>query len=141
MPTVEESIEVDVPVSAAYEAWTRFEELPEFMESVDEVEDLGEGKLRWTVTVAGFTREFDAEIVEQRPDRKLVWKATGGAEHTGRVSFRPLSDDSTLVTVVMESDDENALAKAGNVLGLLERRVRGDLDRFKTTVERSSSNS
>ena len=66
--TVEESIDVDVPVRTAYDQWTQFEEFPRFMDGVESVVQLDDTHLRWEAEIAGATRIWDAEISEQTPD-------------------------------------------------------------------------
>jgi len=135
MATIEESIEVRVPVRTAYDQWTQFEEFPSFMEGVEEVRQLDDTHLRWRASVGGDTEEWDAEITEQQPDQRVAWRATKGKENAGLVTFQPLSADSTRVTVRMEWEDEGLLEKAGSALGFDSRRVQGDLDRFKELIE------
>ena len=53
MPTIEQSIEVNVPVRTAYNQWTQFEEFPEFMEGVEYVHQIDDTHLRWKAEVAG----------------------------------------------------------------------------------------
>ena len=70
MSQVMETIEVDVPVTVAYNQWTQFEEFPEFMDGVEEVRQLDETHLHWVASIAGVRREWDAEIVEQANSRR-----------------------------------------------------------------------
>ena len=97
MSKVQESIELDVPVRMAYDQWTQFEEFPRFMEHVDEVRQLDDTHLHWTVTVVGETEEFDAEVTEQIPETRIAWRSTSGASERRRgglpsASGRPLAD-------------------------------------------------
>ena len=135
MPTIEESIDVEVPVRTAYDQWTQFEEFPSFMEGVEEVRQLDDTHMRWRASIGGDTEEWDAEITEQQPDRRVAWRATGGKRNAGLVSFEPLGSDSTRVRVRMEWEDEGLLEEAGSALGFDSRRVQGDLDRFKELIE------
>ncbi|MGH3133464.1 MAG: SRPBCC family protein [Gaiellaceae bacterium] len=135
MPTIEESIDVEVPVRTAYNQWTQFEQFPEFMEGVDEVRQKDDTHLHWRASVAGKTEEWDATITEQRPDERVAWKADNGKQNAGVVTFHRLADDRTRVTVQMDWQDEGMLEKAGSALGFDSRRVRGDLDRFKELIE------
>ena len=61
--TIKESIDVDVPVSTAYNQWTQFEEFPKLMEGVESVEQIDDTHLRWVAEVGGERRERKAEIV------------------------------------------------------------------------------
>src|SRR5215212_1324834 len=83
-----DEVTVDVPVNLAYNQWTQFEEFPEFMDGVVSVEQVTDSRLHWVAEVAGVRREWDAEILEQRPDRKVAWAATEGATNAGAVYFQ-----------------------------------------------------
>ena len=136
MASVIEAVEVDVPVRAAYNQWTQFEEFPQFMEGVKEVRQLDETHLHWTVEVAGRTKEWDAEITEQRPDERVAWKSDAGADNAGVVTFHKLDEGRSRVTVQIEAEPDGPVEAAGDALGLLERRVKADLQRFKEFIER-----
>ncbi len=135
MSQVEESIEVEVPVSTAYNQWTQFEEFPKFMDTVDEIRQLDDTRLHWVVSAGGRREEFDAVITEQIPDTRIAWKSTDGPKHAGVVDFHKLSDDKTQVMVIMDTEAEGMVEKAADAVGLVKRQVRGDLERFKTMIE------
>ena len=137
MSAIRESIVVDVPVRVAYGQWTRFEEFPRFMEGVKEVRQIDDKNLHWEAEVAGRHAEWDAEIVEQVPDSRIAWRSTRGIQNAGDVTFEPVGDRSTRVAVEITRDDEGLAEKAGDALGMAERRVRRDLERFKDVVESS----
>jgi uncharacterized membrane protein len=135
MSQVEESIRVGVPVTTAYNQWTQFEEFPSFMEGVEEVRQIDDTHLHWKVSLAGRTEEFDAVITEQIPDTRIAWKSTDGPRHAGAVDFHRIDESTTQVMVVMDSDEEGAAQKAAGAVGLVGRRVSGDLERFKELIE------
>ncbi|QKG18872.1 SRPBCC family protein [Actinomadura verrucosospora] len=135
MSTITESVNVTVPIRVAYDQWTQFEEFPRFMEGVEEVRQVDDTTLRWTVRVAGVTRRFAARITEQLPDERVAWTSTEGPAHAGVVTFHRLDDDTTRVTAQMEFDPEGLVEKAGDRAGTLHRRVKDDLRRFKTFIE------
>ena len=135
MATVIEAVEVDVPVRTAYNQWTQFEEFPQFMEGVEEVRQLDETHLQWSAQVAGRTKEWRAEITEQRPDERVAWRNTTGATNAGVVTFHRLSDDTSRIMVQLEVEPETLTEKAGDALGFAKRRVKGDLERFKQMIE------
>ncbi|UUY01768.1 SRPBCC family protein [Svornostia abyssi] len=135
MSTIEESIDVAVPVRTAYDQWTQFEEFPRFMEGVEEVRQLDATHTHWRTSVAGRTKEFDAEITEQTPDERIAWKATDGPEHAGVVTFHRTGEDQTRIMLQMDVHPDGIAEKAGDALGLTKRRVKGDLERFKGLVE------
>ena len=135
MSTVEESIDVSVPVRTAYNQWTQFEEFPKFMEGVEEIRQIDDTRTHWKTKIAGVEREFDAEITEQHPDHRVAWRSTEGAEHAGVVTFHRLDDDTTRVMVQLDTEPEGLVEQAGDKLGVVKRRVKGDLGRFKELIE------
>jgi uncharacterized membrane protein len=135
METVKESIEVNVPVSTAYNQWTQFEEFPKFMEGVEAVRQIDDTRLRWVAEVNGERREWRAEIVEQKPDEKVAWRAVDGNGPNGIVAFDPLGEKTTLVTVEMSYEPEGLKETLGAKIGLDSRQVSADLERFKEIVE------
>jgi uncharacterized membrane protein len=135
MSTIEQSVDVDVPVRTAYNQWTQFEEFPSFMEGVEAVRQLSDTQLHWVAKVAGARREWDAEITEQHPDERVAWKATSGAQNDGVVTFHRLGDGQTRVMLQLEFDPDGFVEKAGDALGVVRARTRGDLERFKHFIE------
>ena len=137
MPKIEESIDVAVPVRQAYNQWTQFEEFPKFMEGVRSVQQLDDTHVRWVAEIRGESREWTTEIVEQQPDEKVEWKTIEGeVRNDGVVTFEQVGGDRTRVNVAMDVAGESAAENAaGDLLGVVKRQVRGDLERFKELVE------
>ena len=135
MSTVTQSIDVHVPISTAYNQWTQFETFPEFMGGVDEVRQLDDRRLHWKISVGGQHREFDAEVTEQHPDERVAWKSTDGKTHAGVVTFHKLTPEQTRVTVQLEWQPEGVTEKVGAAVGVDDRQVAKDLDRFKSFIE------
>jgi uncharacterized membrane protein len=135
MPTIEEAIEVQVPVRTAYNQWTQFEEFPQFMEGVDEVRQVTDTRLHWRASFGGKTHEWDAEVTEQIPDERVAWTSTEGKGNAGVVTFHRLDDQKTRVMVQMDWQPEGLVEKAGSAVGFDDRRVKGDLERFKELIE------
>jgi len=135
MATVQESIEVEVPVRSVYNQWTQFEEFPRFMDGVEEVRQIDDTHLRWRARVAGKEKEWTAEITEQRPDERVAWKNVDGAENAGVITFHRTGEGTSLVTAQIDAEPEGLVEGAGDALGLLDRRVKGDLKRFKEFIE------
>ncbi len=135
MSTVQQSIEVNVPIRTAYDQWTQFEEFPKFMEGVEEVRQVTATRTHWVTEIAGMDREFDAEITEQVPDKRIAWRAVDGPDQGGVVMFEPVDSGTTRVTVEMDFAPEGLAEKAGDALGVVDRRVKGDLERFKDFIE------
>jgi uncharacterized membrane protein len=135
MASVEKTIEVNVPVRTAYNQWTQFEEFPQFMQGVEDVRQIDDKRLHWKAEIAGKVEEWDAEITDQVPDQRVAWKSTSGTENSGTITFAPVGADRTKVTAVIGYEPEGIVEKAGDKLGLVEHRVQGDLERFKSFIE------
>ena len=135
MSTIEQSIEIDAPVSTVYNQWTQFEEFPTFMEGVDEVRQLDDTHLHWVASFGGSRHEWDAEITEQHPDHRIAWRNTDGKDNAGVVTFHKIDDNTTRVMVQMDFVPEGIKEKIGDALGAPDRRVQGDLARFKEMIE------
>ena len=135
METIENYVDVYVPVQTAYNQWTQFEDFPHFMEGIESVTQLDDTHLHWVANIAGKTVEWDATISEQVPDRRIIWYSDKGALHSGMVSFNPVGPTITRVTLRIDYEPEGILEEAGDKLGFLSRRVEGDLKRFKDFIE------
>ena len=136
MSQVTETVDVDVPIRAAYDQWTQFETFPQFMEGVESVTQVSDTRNMWTVEVGGATRQFETEITEQHPEERIAWTTVGGdLQQAGVVTFHKLDENSTRVTIQMDWDPQGVVEKAGAALGVDDRRVKGDAKRFKEFIE------
>lgn len=135
MASIQESIDVNVPVSTAYNQWTQFEEFPRFMEGVKSITQIDDTRLRWVAEAGGKEHEWVAEITEQRPDERVAWKTVEGHGNGGVVTFHQLGDNEARVTVQIEHETEGMMEALGSALGADSRKVKGDLERFKELVE------
>jgi hemerythrin superfamily protein/carbon monoxide dehydrogenase subunit G len=135
MTKVEKSVEVGVPVDTAYNQWTQFEEFPQFMGGVQQVEQLDDRTLRWVAEIAGVRRQWIATVLEQVPNRKVAWAATEGATNAGAVTFETVGGSRTLVTLSLDYEPEGLVEKVGDALNIVERQATGDLERFKNFIE------
>jgi uncharacterized protein (TIGR02271 family) len=135
MGSTAHSIEVDAPVRAVYNQWTQFEEFPRFMEGVEEVRQEDEKRLFWRAKIGGKVKEWEAEITEQVPDKKIAWQSVDGSPNSGTIIFEELDSDRTRVTATIDYEPEGILEKTGDVLGIPSGRVEGDLERFRDFIE------
>jgi uncharacterized membrane protein len=135
METIRESIEVEVPVSTAYNQWTQFEEFPQFMDGVESVKQLDDTHVLWNAEIGGQRREWRAEIVEQVPDKKIAWRAENEKGPNGIVEFEQLGEEKTLATVEIAYEPEGLTEQLGSKVGYDSRQVKDDLERFKNLVE------
>jgi uncharacterized membrane protein len=135
MSTVTESVDVQVPVTTAYNQWTQFESFPQFMGGVQEVRQLDVTHTHWITKMGGVKREFDATITEQHPDERVAWKSENGPKQAGVVTFHKLDDNRTRVTAQMDFEPEGIAEKAADKIGMIEGRVKDDMERFKQFIE------
>jgi uncharacterized membrane protein len=137
--TIEQSIEVNVPIRPAYNQWTQFEEFPRFMEGIERVEQRDDRHLHWVANFGGETHEWDAEVTEQKPEERVAWRNVDGKDNAGVVTFHKIDDGTTRVMVQMDWAPEGIKEKVGAALGADDRRVKGDLERFKEFIESRGS--
>lgn len=132
---IQQAIDVAVPIKTAYDQWTQFEEWPNFMHRLDRVSQEDEAHVSFKTKIWGISKEFDAEIVEQRPDERIKWRVTDGVTHTGVVTFHELADRLTRIEVNVDVEPGSLIEKAGRGMRHAKRAVRADLARFKAFVE------
>jgi len=135
MGKIQQSIDVNAPISTVYNQWTQFEEFPRFMDGIESVAQLNDTTLEWHANIAGNDETWTAKIMEQEPDQRVRWESTSGARNNGEVSFERLDAGSTRVNLVMDWEPRGAVQKTGEALGFDERQVEGDLKRFKEFIE------
>jgi polyketide cyclase/dehydrase/lipid transport protein/DUF2934 family protein len=137
MGSTTHSIEVNAPLRVVYNQWTQFEEFPRFMESVDEVRQDGPKRLFWKAKIAGKDKQWEAEITEQVPDKRIAWVSVDGAPNSGEVTFESMELERTLITLTMDYEPEGFLEMAGDVLGIPSGQVDEDLERFRDFIEQT----
>ena len=135
MSNIQQSIEVQVPVTTAYNQWTQFEEFPRFMDGVKEVRQLTDKSLEWTAEINGKKETWTADITEQEPDQVIAWKSTSEPVNSGRVNFARLDENRTRVDLQMEWQPRDSIEKMGAAMGFDDRQIKGDLERFKKFIE------
>lgn len=135
MATVQESIDVNVPLSQAYNQWTQFEDFPQFMSGVDAVQQLDDTTVHFQTSIGGVKREYDARITSQEPDRQVSWESLDSPRNAGTVRFAELGPAETRVDVELSWEPDTATEKIGAAVGLDSRQVGADLQRFKKFIE------
>jgi uncharacterized membrane protein len=136
---VEKTIEVDRPVSTVYNQWTQFEEFPKFMAGVREVRQLDDTHLHWQAEVLGKYEEWDAEITEQEPDKRISWKSLSGPPNAGTVRFEPIAPNRTRVRLVMSYAPNGAMEAVGSALGAVNAQLQTSVEQFKRFIESRGS--
>lgn len=130
-----ESIDVGVPVRLAYDQWTRFGDWPAFMKKVESVEQDGDEKLTWKAQIFWSHRTWDSTIVEQVPDRRIVWRSSGAKGSVdGAVTFHELGPELTRILMVLEYHPQGLFERTGNIWRAQGRRARLELKHFARHV-------
>lgn len=135
MSIISKHIDVNVPVNTAYNQWTQFESFPHFMEGVKEVRQIDDRRMHWRAQILGKEQEWDAEITEQVPDKRIAWRSISGAPNAGIVTFHPLTDTTCRINLQLEYEPQGLVENTGDSLGLVGQRIEGDLERFKDFIE------
>ncbi|MFF1830021.1 SRPBCC family protein [Paenarthrobacter sp. NPDC058040] len=135
MQTITKAVEVEVPVTVAYNQWTQFETFPEFMSGVESVRQIDDSTLHFATKVGGVKREYDARITEQVPDTVISWESTESPRNAGTVRFDTLGPDHCGVSVTLEWEPQGFVEKAGAALSADEMQVAADLEKFKESIE------
>jgi uncharacterized membrane protein len=138
MHKLQQSIVVDRPVNMVYNQWTQFEEFPVFMTGIEEARQVDDTHVHWKANIGGKEREWDSEITEQEPDRRISWKSVSGAHNAGTVRFKPLGADRTEVRLLLVYDTDGPVESMAHALGRIGKRVKLSLEEFKDFAERHS---
>jgi len=130
-----ETIDVGVPVSVAYNQWTEFGSFPTFMKKVEAVQSDDETKLTFKAKIFLSHRTWEATIIEQIPDERIVWKSKGQKGHVdGAVTFHEIGPNLTRILVVLEYYPQGLFEKTGNIWEAQGRRARAELRHFRRHV-------
>jgi uncharacterized membrane protein len=132
---VQQSADIGVPLSVAYNQWTQFEEWPQFMHRLDQATQEDDCTVSFRTKVWGMSKEFAGQIIEQRPDERIQWSVTEGVAHTGVVTFHELAPRLTRVQVSLDVEPGSLVEKAARGMRHVKRAVRADLARFKSFIE------
>src|SRR3954463_10545553 len=132
---VQQSVDVAAPLEVVYDQFTQFEDFPKFMHRVERVEQRDDEHVVFTEKMWGIRRQWEAEIVEQRPDERIVWKTTSGMNHVGAITFHELAERLTRVELNLDLDPEGPIEKIARGARFVKRAARADLKRFKAFVE------
>ena len=135
MANFEASIDVNATLRDTYNQWTQFETFPKFMDSVERIEQITDTKMRWYAEIGGVDKEWDAVITEQIPDTRIAWTSIEGAKNAGVVTFHHIDDNTTRVMLQVDYEPEGFVESVGAAVGIVNFRLKDDLDRFKRFIE------
>ena len=142
MSHVRHSITVYRPRQMLYDFWRDLENLPQFMQHLHRVEDVGDGRSHWVAKAPGGLKlEWDAEIVDDVPGTRIAWRSLPSADvkNSGSVMFLETPhEDATEVIVDIHYQPPGGLI--GSTLARLfgedpTQQLWGDLRRFKQIAE------
>ncbi|MFL5839627.1 MAG: SRPBCC family protein [Thermoleophilaceae bacterium] len=131
---IQQDIDIGAPLKTVYNQWTQFEDWPKFMHRLQEISQEDDTHVTFKTKIWGISKEFKAEIVDQRPDERIKWKVTEGVTHNGVVTFHELAPRLTRVEVSLDVEPGSLLEKAARGMRHVKRAVRADLARFKAYV-------
>jgi uncharacterized membrane protein len=132
---VQQAIDVGVPLETAYNQFTQFEEWPNFMHRLDQATQEENESAYFRTKIWGMSREFEAQIIQQHPDQRIMWNVSKGVQHTGVVTFHELADRLTRIQVSLDVEPGSLIEKAARGMRHVKRAVRADLARFKAYIE------
>ncbi|MGP3923351.1 SRPBCC family protein [Streptomyces sp. 8N616] len=127
-----EQIDVGIPVSAAYDQWTQFEEFPAFMKKVEHVEQESDTEVAWKAQIFLSHRKWQSTILEQVPDELIVWRSKADKGHVdGAVTFHELAPNLTRILLVLQYYPQGFFEQTGNLWRAQGRRARLELKHFR----------
>jgi len=130
-----EEIDIGVPVDVAYNQWTQFQDWSGFMKKVDTIEQESDEKVNFRAQVFWSHRRWEATILEQVPNEKIVWRSKGEKGHVdGAVTFHEITPNLTRVLVVLEYYPQGMFERTGNLWRAQGRRARLELKHFRRHV-------
>jgi uncharacterized membrane protein len=136
LTNIVESIDVGVPVRVAYNQWTQYGDLPKFTKKVENVDQNKaadeENKTNWKAQVFLSHRTWEATVVEQVPDERIIWRSKGQKGHVdGAVTFHELAPSLTRILLVLEYHPQGLFERTGNIWRAQGRRARLELKHFR----------
>jgi uncharacterized membrane protein len=134
LTSIVESVDVGVPVTLAYNQWTQYHDFPKFTKKVESAErDRNEEqKVNWKAQVFWSHRTWEASVIEQVPDERIIWRSKGEKGHVdGAVTFHELGPSLTRVLLVLEYHPQGLFERTGNLWRAQGRRARLELKHFR----------
>ncbi|MCP2334808.1 SRPBCC family protein [Actinomadura rupiterrae] len=130
-----EEIDIGAPRRLVYDQWTRFQDFPSFTKKVVGVDQTDDEKLQWKAKIFWSTRTWESTIIEQLPDKRIVWRSKGAKGHVdGAVTFHRIAPNLTRVLLVLEYHPQGLFERIGNLWRAQGRRARLELKHFRRHV-------
>ena len=131
---VQRSLDVAVPIEAAWDEWMRFDWLPDGGHRVQDIERDGD-RLFGRLSGPRLSRDWEAEIVDERVDESLAWRTVEGSDTSGLVTFHRLSDRLTRLELQLDVVPEGMGEALSLVSRRADRRAENVMRGFKAQVE------
>jgi uncharacterized membrane protein len=132
---VEQYIDIGADLETVYDHFTQFEEWPKYMHRVERIEQRDDSTLMWHENIWGVRRSWEAEITDQTPCERLVWRSKNGPQTIGVVTFHSLGDRLTRIAITMDFQPKGLFEKTASGTRISRRALKSDLMRFKAYVE------
>jgi uncharacterized membrane protein len=134
-------VTIDKPAEELYGFWRNFENLPSFMEHLERVKVIDDRRSHWVAKAPAGEVEWDAEIINEEPNRTIAWRSIDGSDvhSAGSVRFLDAGNGrGTDVRVTLEYLPP--AGEAGRWVAKLfgeepQQQVRDDLRHFKEHME------
>jgi Polyketide cyclase / dehydrase and lipid transport len=134
LANIVESIDVGVPRTVAYNQWTQYGDFSKFtkkVENVDQNKD-EENKTNWKAQIFWSHRTWEATVIEQVPDDRIIWRSKGQKGHVdGAVTFHEIAPNLTRILLVLEYHPQGMFERTGNLWRAQGRRTRLELKHFR----------
>src|SRR4051812_14252833 len=132
---IQQSVDVAAPIDVVYDQFTQFEDWPKFMHRLESASQKDDATVEFNEKIWIIRRRWEAEIVEQRPDERIVWESVSGIQHVGVVTFHELAERLTRIELNIDIDPSGPMEKIARGARFAKRAVRADLHRFKAYIE------
>ncbi|MCO5972536.1 SRPBCC family protein [Actinoallomurus soli] len=130
-----ETLDVGAPLRLVYDQWTQFEDFPSFMKKVEDVHQESDEKVRWKAQIFVSHRNWESTIIEQIPDKRIVWRSRGPKGYVdGAVAFSEIGPDMTRIALVLEYHPQGLFEHTGNLWRAQGRRARLEFKHFRRHV-------
>ena len=150
---ISESVTINKPREEVYQFWRQLENLPQFMQHLESVTQQDDKRSHWVAKVSTGNQvvnllpavAWDAEILEDEPNSRLVWRSVPGAtiDNSGEVWFMdaPGNQGTEVHAIIKYRAPEGIVGEA--VMKLFNptfgQMVKGDILRLKELLEAGES--
>lgn len=137
---LQKTIEINASPETVFGIWSKYENFPQFMSHVVEVQDLGMQRSHWVVKgPAGKNLEWDSVLTKCLPPSMMAWESEPGAtvDNAGSVRFEAANGGTRVTVRISYSPPAGAVGEGiAELMGNdPERELEEDLSRMKNFIE------